>query len=651
MPNDKVRKPSGKEEFTQMWFSRIDAAKAKRDYMKEMYWDKCRDFDAGKQWQNTDPTIRKSKMVLNLIRDGNNKRMASIFSNDPKVLVTPKIGDPEQLQPGQIPAADRAEALEKIIQQIVEDGDGVSTFREEASKAVYEAFLSLGVMKDIYVPKFEPNPRAGQTILDAQGKEVIDPDTGETMVEPAENIVDEKFGAECVDPDMMLVDANTKNGGKDMMWNGEEMLISLEKVKKEELFKREARNRVEATETFIMSPEEERFLSKNQKKLGRANKIQTLGIDKEKGNASLDPRNQLVRIYWVWDFEPDKNGKRWQYAFSPGLKDDFLMKREWSEGVEGGIYTYLQYRDGGKSFYMIPPAWDLLDINIEFNEAMSHNRILRRKNVRKVLSKKDSFASASEQEKLQNDVDLEVVQIKTAGNINDATKIIEPGGPTSADINAIQNSLSLFTRFSGLTPENFGMSEAGTLGQSRLQQGASNVLLQNDHNTILRFLGCVFKKIGQRVQANMTLPRAIEFLGPDKPFFVQVTDAREIAGEKSYSVAAESTTPKNTVSEQVMQDQVLERIQAFGLQKFYDQKKLAENLNRRADFPRDILKSDRQLEQEAIQEQQQLELMQQQAEAAAGPGSGSGQTPRSESGIERSQQQKANPTSNGTVGI
>jgi len=663
----KVAKPKGRKEFVEMWLGRIDDAIAKREYMRERFWDKCREFDAGKQF-NRAPHIKSNDMVINIIKDNNTKQLSSIYARNPKPVVTPKIGDGPALSPEDISTSDRAKTMEDLLKQVIEDDNGRWIFQDELESAVYEAFLSIGIVKSVYEPEMQKNPLAGQMVIGETGEEVLDPVTGEPILEPDEIIVDEFYGVQCIDPDMHFVSANTKDNGRDMDFDGEEMFWSLEKVRGFKMFRQDARSKVEPTDTFQLSPEEERFKNKREKKtLRKTNVHQTLGPDAKSktGGEVKDPQKQLVRLFWVYDHTPvvDKDTgetKRFQYVFAEGMEEDFLMKREWPKGIEGGVYSYLQFRKGGKAFYKIPPSFDLLDLNVELNEAQSHMRVLRRRNKRKILLDTGALKSADEADKLQSDIDLEVVETKVGINPGQAMQVIEAGGPTSADLTAVQSVNVLFTRLAGQTPESFGQSGAPTLGQSELQAGASNTLKSYDHNKLIRFLGMILKKVAQLMQANLETPRAVERIGEDGGrFWVKIDDPRQIEGEFEFKIDAESTQPKNQLTDELMQNKKLQMLFQWGLDSFIKPEVLVREIMKRSPFDQEVVKSAQELQAqqtaeqfEAIRQQERLSQAgalpeQAQGRQNTGQGKGGGQIPTTQEGVTQSIRQQGRPTSAG----
>src|SRR4030042_3080639 len=223
-----------------IWRNRVGwSRKVRSDYLP--FYDKYIQYYKGDQLDIMQ-TALDELVIVNLFYSHIKATLPMLYFQNPYFYVRPK--RPEFKQ--------NAEITEAVLNYYTRRNKVKREFR----LSTLDAILLCGVLKIGYDPVFRNNERKGKYIqygVDENGQEVylIDPETGEVMIEPDELLIKENFFIKRVSPRNMLFDPETTNFVEDQAWIGEEIIERLDDVKENPLYK----NADKIKETHLASKE------------------------------------------------------------------------------------------------------------------------------------------------------------------------------------------------------------------------------------------------------------------------------------------------------------------------------------------------------------------------------------------------------------
>jgi len=105
----------------------------------------------------------------------------------------------------------------KVRQSMLNYLKGEQKLKIKARLAIQDAHFSYGVLKVRHASDFEEHPNAGEKMLDDDGEEIKDPETGEPMVYPDELPINKRYETMRIHPEDFLFDEDA--GPLDDSWS------------------------------------------------------------------------------------------------------------------------------------------------------------------------------------------------------------------------------------------------------------------------------------------------------------------------------------------------------------------------------------------------------------------------------------------------
>jgi hypothetical protein len=475
------------------WLHRIRAArKLRKDWETEFQVETCEDFYLGKQQKGLPPGIK----VINHFLATVNVTLPGLLFDSPKFLARSKAGKSSPQ------SAENAKLAEGVLDSISSQDDNL---QNAAKFGLLQNFWRIGVLKCIYDPSIEPNPRsgtpifqtdsAGNTIRDPMSLEpapMVDPETGEAMVEPEEVMSDETYRWEWVDARGMLL----PDDGPDMAkwtWIGEEIEVDLEDAKEDVRFPAELR---ELFKDAGKREDDKHLVSYNDK---------DDGVDE-----NYEPCFRYVECY-------DLKKKRWYILTEQSDIHEFLLDMPLPDGVEDHPYAILPGwlpNTGPK-----PSPWPLpfvnpwLDLQREYNIRRQQMMDGAKRSARKIIYEKNTFEDADEALKgLQSNKDMEGVMVM---DLNRPPTPMQEAPLNSSITNDVPALLMDWRIITGQTGAKMGQSDSDTATEATFVERASNLRDAELQKAVLRWLKTAGCKMWQLVRATLTLQLFVKLRGMD----------------------------------------------------------------------------------------------------------------------------------------
>ena len=500
-----------------LWRGRVTRAQELRKKWEQEYEvDKCANFYLGKQRNPADT----ESVVLNYFLATIKTEKPNLFLHRPKMFVRPKPGKKD-------PAEQRQAAVgEGILDSIATQDDNLEN---AGNLAVLQNFWRMGVLKVIYDPRLEKNPKAGEQIpltdtsgrpitdprslkplIDpASGGPIIDPETGQPVIDPASAEpmwMRDSSGAAMKEPKEVVTDelyrylwVNAKNmllpdeGPDESRWNwiGEEIIVTLEEAKEDTRFAKDFRDQLVHNETLMPSQG-------------------SSGIDTENKD------NQKFRYFELYDIKEKR-----LIVVADGQKfEDFLLDDDLPDGIEDHPYALLRIdliTDPEPSPWPMPLTRSWVDLQTEYN--IGRNQISQggKRSARKGYYTDGTFDNPDAALIiLQSPKDMEFAKIADPAN---PPKILE-----SPDLNdsiyknvaLLQNEWPIIT---GQTGPRLSTAVSDTATEATFIEKAANLRDIDMQKGITKWLSVGGRKMFQLVKATLTLENWIKMRGfSDKEF-------------------------------------------------------------------------------------------------------------------------------------
>lgn len=480
------------------WKTRADRAeKVRRDWETTYEVERCEKYFLGQQW---DRGLRQTDLVLNHFLATIKVITPNLLFSHPKFYVRPK---PGRVSPtGELRAAMGEGVLEFI-------GGQDQNLKRSAKLAVLQSFFRIGVLKVVYDPRLEPNPRKGEPMYeadeegvwlkDASGNPIPqrNPLTDEPIVEPDDVLTDELYRYHYVDARHVLL----PDEGPDRQrwtWIGEQVLVPLAWAK---------------TDTRFPLALREQFVSNATATEDRRGAYAYLKSVQE------DEQFRYVEIY-------DLVGKRLIIWANGQTFEDFLLDEPLPPGIEDHPYALLVLGDPitgpTPSPWPLPFTKSWLEPQREYN--ITRQQIMEggKRSARKVVYEDGTFPDADEAVKfLQDPSDMAAAKV---------TDIMRPPLvlPTP-DINPaiyrnvpmLQNDWRVIT---GQTGARLANPEADTATEATFVERAANLRDAEAQDLVADWLTEAGAKMLQLVKQTLTLGVWVKMRGFSDREFVKYAE-------------------------------------------------------------------------------------------------------------------------------
>lgn len=492
------RIPPEKEEAKQRlerlakWKTRVDRAiKVRDDWERQYEVERCEQYFLGQQF---DRGVRQSDLVLNHFLATVKVMKPNLLYGIPKFFVRPKPG--RQAPVGEL----RASMSEGVLEFIAGQDQNL---KQSGKLALLQSFFRIGVLKTVYDPCLEPNPRKGELIYardeegmpktDADGKPMVqtDPLKGEPMTEPDEVMTDELYQFTYVDARHMLLPDEGADPQR-WSWIGEQVMVTLSDAKADPRFPKTLRDQFEANTSLSA-------------KDGMYQRLKTV---------QEDDWFQYTEIY-------DRIGKRWIVWAEGQTFEDFLIDEMLPPGIEDHPYSLLILGDPilgpEPSPWPLPLTSSWLEPQREYN--ISRQQIMEggKRSARKIVYDDGTFPDSDEAVKfLQDPSDMMAVKVSDVMRPPLVLPTPDINPAIYHNVPMMQNDWRIIT---GQTGARLSAPSGDTATEATFVERAANLRDADLQDAVQDWLSTAGGKMLQLVQGTLTLGLWIKMRGfSDKDF-------------------------------------------------------------------------------------------------------------------------------------
>lgn len=512
----KAPNPEKKDSFKN-WQARIERGKKLREHWETTFKVRqCAEYYLGKQ---KEPQDGEEFVVLNHFLATAKTERPNLFIHNPKYYVRPKPGREE-------PAEERTAALgEGVLEAIATQDDNLE---KAANLAITQSYFRLGVVKVVYDPKLEPNPRKGEPMwkTDRTGTPIKDPATIEMLKNPetGEILVDPESGQPIPDPgsgDLMpLLDENSQqlkepefvltdevyryvwvnaknlilpdNGPDDTKWPwiAEEITVPIEEAREDSKF-----------------PEAKR---RNFKANAKSD-----DIDGKQFSSKPEGESDMFRYIECWDIR-NKRWKTWTDGQGQDeFNQDFIFDEPLPDGIEDHPYFILNLGepiiDPDPLPWPLPHTHSWLGPQREYN--IRRNQMMQgaKRAARKGIYFEGSFDEPEEAMKvMQSPKDMEFAKCNSRDAIPEILETPPLNADVSRDIGLLQIDWRLLT---GQTGARLSNPDSNTATEASFVERSADLREAELKKKVDAWLSLGGRKMLQLVKATLTIGMYVKMRG------------------------------------------------------------------------------------------------------------------------------------------
>jgi hypothetical protein len=497
------------------WEERIRRAKKiKAEWEDQFQVRMCRDYFEGKQ----NPGYPEEEWItINKVYSHLMAQLPTLYSMDPYFYVKLKKSfhvTPETIAQWDFKGKKRQAMLNYL--------KGELDMKSHARLAIQDAHFAFGVLKTRRASDEEDHPHAGEPILDEQGNELKDEETGETLVYPDKRPVNERYELDRVHPDDILFGENSGPLEKSWDWIGQHICMSKEEALADPRFNKRVINAIKGKRRDpVDDPKQE-----------RRGLVERLASAKNPDEVFLD--------FWeIYDLKKNE----WLMLVEDG-EDLAIKPRTVPAGIEKHPFAILRFTLRDNSPYPIPPVFAGLGPQKEYNlsrsRLLTHRKRFNRKYEVDVTKLEDADAEIA---KLEVGADGTIIR-KVGGG-----QAVDPIQDAPLDQQSIQELLMLNADLVELlgSPDNSrGIASADSATEAGLLDRRLEIKEGDRMSLVVDWIIACAKKLDQLIKVHIDRDEAVRVTGPEGEAWVTVSpkDYSEIEGEYEYSVNVGASRPR-----------------------------------------------------------------------------------------------------------
>lgn len=468
------------DKTVKLWMKRIHSAKnAQEDWETQYEVARCRAYWCGFQREDdVKDGSGERKSQVNRILPTVRARIPSLYFYHPfaRVMASPAKAD----TPAET-VDDKAQLIQDTANALVRDPR--CGLKEQTLIALKEAHWAFGCIEVGYSADFIDNPALKDAAPPLKEKE--DTEGVDKGAEGPEKVIREEwFWTRRIPPRQILVSAPESTTVAENDWLGYWEYQRLEDVKKAPAYSNKGDLKAAGTD-----PD-----------------------DKEATETSADD----VKLYKIWD-----QRTKTRYVFAEG-HDKALLKQPFDRTP----LFFLRFELEPDKFRPIPPIYNLLGPQDEYNDSREFLRLQRKTRVPRYTVERDRVSPDEMQKFEDNNPNVWIIREQnTTGDV--ISPVMQPALSDSA-LQSLTLSRQEFDELSQVGAEARQVSSSDTATQAAIMNQRQGIMESFDRFTVAQWLGEIIREMVLLAIDKMTLPRLISINSdPYSPAFQQ--DAMVIA--------------------------------------------------------------------------------------------------------------------------
>lgn len=441
------------------WRGRIEAANALyKNWETQFKCDKLDDYVVGKQWNDGD-----ERYVLNMFAANIDIKTASLGFGRLEFNLKPK---PTRMDFNPEMAMRSAQIKQDVLNTILNDPD--NGFQEEVEICLQDSFTRFGLMEVGYSASWVTNPDAPKPITRSDTEENVSEEDDEVVEEPEEIPENERVYFRAIDPRHVRIGGAQHYKLSRCGWIGFYDYYYLTDVKEFDGFDVNAR---EALEYGSHRPADEDIREVDRK-------------------AYRGETRELVKLWHIFDLRT-KTRILW------AEHEDTILKEE--EFQELPLLELSWRKQPSRIWYPVPPAFDWIWPQIEYNESRDQLSTFRKRMTRK-FQVMDGGIDEDELEKFETGGDGALVKVK----VKDGIQPIQDPTINSSVRDALILSKDDMNYAAGTSAEARGQADRMTATQTAEIAKRTGIRENKDKERFARFITAIGRLTLWTIQTNFT---------------------------------------------------------------------------------------------------------------------------------------------------
>jgi len=506
-----------KDELQKQWEDRIKAARKVRDEWADSFKvAKGRAYFEG----NDNPGYPENEWIsVNKIYTHLMSQLPSLYGIDPYFYIRVKKSfqvdpaAPEESVQGIIEMERKGKVRQAYLNYLKVELE----LKKKARLGIQDAHFAYGVAKVRRASDSQEHPQAGENIVDEDGNNVLDPDTGEPQVYPDEVPINERYELSRIHPDDFLFDADAGPLEEDWNWVAQRISMSKHKALKDKRFKRADILNIQG-----------RKVKEDEKKGGFF----------APNTGPSDKLDEIVTLWEIYDLEE----KNWLIIAEEGERP-LIKPKPTPPGIEDHPFAVLRFTLRDRSPYPIPIVFPALDPAKELSLSRSRTLTHRKRFNRKYEVDVTRF----------EDPDTEIAKLET-GDDGTIIRVMALGGiQPIKDAPLDQQNMLEMQELKRDIAEAFGspgaaraIADADSATEAGILEKHLEIREGDRLSVVVDFVTTIARKLDQLVQFHITGDEAVKITGPQGEEWAHISekDYAKIEGEFEYSVNVGATQPR-----------------------------------------------------------------------------------------------------------
>src|SRR2546421_9120067 len=496
------------------WAKKIEAAKKiRKTWADEFKVQMGRDYWEGKQ----NPGYPAEEWItVNKIYAHLQAQLPLLYSMDPYFYV--KLKKSYQVDPAQIAEFERRG---KIRQAMLNYLKGELNLKEKARMGIFDAHFEYGILKVRRASDTQEHPHAGEPILDEEGNEMKDPQTGQVMKFPDTLPINERYEICRIHPNDFLWDEDAGPLEDSWKWCAQHLRMSRAEALEDDRYKTSA----------VRSIKPKAKADPTKPKSGLLTQVLEYVAGK-------DDEEVFVDLWEIYDL------KAREFLVMGEDADDLLIApRSCPPGVEKHPFSILRFTLRDNSPYPIPPVFPGLEPQKEYSLSRSRMLTHRKRFNRKYEVDRNKLANPDiALTKLESGDDGTIIEVQALGAVN-------PIQDAPLDQQNLQELVLLNNDLVEIlgSPNNArGIADANSATEASLLDKRLEVREGDRLSMVVDWILEAASKLDMLVQFHIDKDEAVKVTGPQGEFWQQVTqgDYQQIEGEYEYGVNVGASQPR-----------------------------------------------------------------------------------------------------------
>jgi len=387
--------------------------------------------------------------------------------------------------------------------------------KRKARLSIQDGHFAYGVAKVRRASESKKHPQAGETIVDGEGNDVLDPETQAPQVYPDVIPINERYELNRIHPDDFVWDADSGPLEDDWNWVAQHTSMTKAKALKDGRFKKADIEKIKGRRVKDNEQENKSFFSVT--------------------SGASDDEDEIIDFWEIYNLEE----KNW-LVIAEGAEKVLIKPKPTPPGIEGHPFAILRFTLRDRSPYPIPPVFPALDpqkeLSLSRSRILTHRKRFNRKYEVDVNKLEDPETEIS---KLESGDDGTIIRVMAQG----AVAPIKDAPLDQQNLLEVRALVDDVTEAFGAPGAARGVADADSATEAGILEKRLQLREGDRLSEVVDFVTTIARKLDQLVKFHISGDEAVKITGPQGDVWAHISekDYEDIEGEFQYSVNVGAT--------------------------------------------------------------------------------------------------------------